>query len=77
MAASWLAEAAAAQRAEDQRRCVQCQRPVVYINARTPYEKIVRYRQINFQLCERCARVTVELADYMDGLWRKKRFIGY
>lgn len=77
MGASWIAEATAAREAAAERQCVQCGRPVEYVSARTPYEKIIRYRQINHQLCERCARVTAELADYMDGLWRKKRFLGY
>lgn len=57
--------------------CVDCGRPVSYIKARTPYERLIRARQINHRLCERCARTTVEVGADLDGLRRKSRFLGY
>lgn len=57
--------------------CVECGRPIQYIEARTPYEKLIKSRQINHRLCQRCARTTAEVGEDLDGLRRKKRFLRY
>lgn len=57
--------------------CVDCGRPVVYIQARTPYEALIRARQVNHRLCGRCARKTEEVGADLDGLRRKARFLKY
>ena len=57
--------------------CVECGRPIVFLQARTPYEALVRARQVHHKLCERCARTAVEVGSDLDGLHRKRRFLQY
>lgn len=66
-----------AQASKKELACVECGRPVHYVQAVTPYERRIRNRQMIHRLCEQCARTTAEVGEDLDGLRRKQRFLRY